>query len=385
MGDYGDFTFIGHRFCVNRKNSKRRQQTTFQGLLKADFPQVTLLFPPIGHHLHPQLHPHINAQKLAQLRLGIFAYPLQPRTLPTDYDHLLTLPVHPNLGLNHHLIRIFMEALDDHGSAVGDFLLIKVKDGFTYHFGGKEAHGQVRELILLIVGVMEGDISQDALHQNIHIFTRGAAHKVAFLYPGRQLCEQRLPIHIRLEVYLVEHRYLMRRAFGEQLQDLVIIIGGKVCHICDKEHQIDVFEAVVHDVQHPALHLVAWFEKAGCVYEDDLRILTIQDAFDGVASGLRLGRSDGELFAQDAVEEGGFPRIWLADDRYPAAAKGCICHLIPMAKVHVTTMNPAFPPDSLLWVTRFIVYSSANTLLMMSMHSSSCSLVITRGGARRMM
>src|SRR5256885_12003799 len=58
----------------------------------------------------------------------------------------------------------------------------------------------------------------------------------------------------------------------------------------------------------------------GCVHEDVLAVLARQDAGDQMPRGLRFGRDDRELFADQAVEQARFPGIRATGDAYRATA-----------------------------------------------------------------
>src|SRR5256885_10053344 len=55
----------------------------------------------------------------------------------------------------------------------------------------------------------------------------------------------------------------------------------------------------------------------GCVHEDVLAALARQDAGDQMPRGLRLGRDDRELFADQAVGQARIPRSRATGDGYP--------------------------------------------------------------------
>src|SRR6266436_8447146 len=58
----------------------------------------------------------------------------------------------------------------------------------------------------------------------------------------------------------------------------------------------------------------------GRVDEDVLAVLACQDAGDQMPRGLRFGRDDGELFADQPVEQARFPGIRATGNAYRAAA-----------------------------------------------------------------
>ena len=73
---------------------------------------------------------------------------------------------------------------------------------------------------------------------------------------------------------------------------------------------------------HGALQLVARIEQSGRVEHDHLRVVRRADADDAIARGLRLLADDGQLLADDAVEERGLAGVGLSDDGDDSGA----CH-----------------------------------------------------------
>jgi hypothetical protein len=60
---------------------------------------------------------------------------------------------------------------------------------------------------------------------------------------------------------------------------------------------------------HPGLHQVAGFEQAGEIVEDKLGIAFGAEADDWEPGGLRLGADDGQVLADEGVEEGGLAHV----------------------------------------------------------------------------
>ena len=61
--------------------------------------------------------------------------------------------------------------------------------------------------------------------------------------------------------------------------------------------------------------------QAGCVNEDDLRILAVHQAADGVAGGFRLVSRDGDLLPDQGVGQGGLAGVGAADEGHEAGAE----------------------------------------------------------------
>ena len=91
----------------------------------------------------------------------------------------------------------------------------------------------------------------------------------------------------------------MKRAAFDEVEDNIGILQG----IGDKAH-------------HVLLHRVGRVEHAGQVGIDNLEVVAVDNTFDAVAGGLRLGGHDGDLLAHQLVHEGAFAHVRVADDIY---------------------------------------------------------------------
>ena len=67
-------------------------------------------------------------------------------------------------------------------------------------------------------------------------------------------------------------------------------------------------------VHHLAAEDVLGLVDAGRIDQDDLRVVAIHDALDAIARGLRLGRNDRDLAADERVHQRGFAGVGTADD-----------------------------------------------------------------------
>ena len=85
-------------------------------------------------------------------------------------------------------------------------------------------------------------------------------------------------------------------------------------------------EAGAHVIHHPNVHLVQRLMNARRIQEGDLPARLIEDADDSIARSLRLGRDDGNLMPQDAVEKRRLAGVGTADQGNHAEARLFVPH-----------------------------------------------------------
>ena len=87
-----------------------------------------------------------------------------------------------------------------------------------------------------------------------------------------------------------------------------------------------------HRAVEPALRL----ENAGRVDEHDLRFARDRDAAHDIARGLHLGRDDGDLGADQRVDQRRFAGVRRADDGDEAAAR---CHAFARTRFAISPLT----------------------------------------------
>ncbi len=69
------------------------------------------------------------------------------------------------------------------------------------------------------------------------------------------------------------------------------------------EHQVHAVERLERELAHAGLHEVGGVEQAGQVVEDVLGVALRPEAGDGKARSLRAGAHDGEVLADERIEQ----------------------------------------------------------------------------------
>src|SRR5206468_10432630 len=121
--------------------------------------------------------------------------------------------------------------------------------------------------------------------------------------------------HVNL-VYNQDHLLLG----GNPLQRCAVL-GAEAQHLDHEQRDIGVARRFGRPSVQGAMKYAARARLLpGCVHEDVLTVLARQDAGDQMPRGLRFGRDDRELFADQAVEQARFPGIRATGDAYRATA-----------------------------------------------------------------
>jgi hypothetical protein len=84
--------------------------------------------------------------------------------------------------------------------------------------------------------------------------------------------------------------------------------------IDEEEDDVGIAKGLECGGAHDVLQRNGGFEQSGGVDEDDLRVVEGQYAGDAIAGGLGPRARDGELLADEAVEQRGLPDVRLSDD-----------------------------------------------------------------------
>ena len=122
------------------------------------------------------------------------------------------------------------------------------------------------------------------------------------------------------EVYLVDDQQHRHIAIDHTLQHLPVLEG--LAHLGDQQEQVGVLQGGAHEAHHLLMQLVGGIDDAGGVGVDNLEIISVDDAHNALAGGLRLGGDDTELFAHKGIHQRGFPYVGISNDIY----ESCFMH-----------------------------------------------------------
>ncbi len=109
----------------------------------------------------------------------------------------------------------------------------------------------------------------------------------------------------------------------DDVVDTLVLRPDGAGGVDDVDDYIDAFERIADFVVEILNELARLgLEDAGGVDEDDLAFGAMDDAVVRVSGGLRLGRDDGDLGADEGVEERGFANVGAANEHGEAGFEG---------------------------------------------------------------
>ena len=234
----------------------------------------------------------------------------------------------PALGFDHQLIWQ---------------LLVKSQHQFlTRDFGCQEAHRQIGSLLRRVQRRAGGHLACEFVQQRRDaVAVEGGDHENVFVDARAvQFRHDRQDFFMREQVDLVEREQGGLTILLERLHHPAIVFdreflgasclfgldgdpGGGVDQVYDR---VRFFRAGPGSFDHRAIEAFLGAEDAGCVNQDDLRIAFMRNPADRESGCLHLMRDDRHFGANQVVGEGGFSRIWCADNRGKASMGniGCV-------------------------------------------------------------
>src|SRR5580658_2752923 len=200
-----------------------------------------------------------------------------------------------------------------------------------------EAHRLIGNLIFGKIAWAVGQRLQHAGHQLIEtfLFERRDGDDLLELMQGLELRDQREQLTLVGEqINFVEQQENRRVRFFRQVEDEAVISVPLLLGIDNHENQFATFERLAYLGHHLASERRTGAVNSGRVDENDLsglasfqlRLLLgridIDDAKNAVARGLRLGRNDGQLLADQRIQQRALARIGAAEDANESGVKG---------------------------------------------------------------
>ena len=302
-----------------------------QGLNKFFFPASALYSPiAVGAQQYVAVAPiaadfdeELQEDRLAQERLDVFArrraHLLQRPSSLADQNALLGLALDDDLGLDEvFAVGAFLVVGDVDGGRVGDLLLVLLEDFLADDLGYEEPLGVLADHVFRVERRPRRQALFDLGHQHIDVEAverREGDDRFEGAQPG-VLFYQRQGFFLLDQVDFVDGQDSGAAADLLQAERVGVVLPG----VGHEDEQIGVGDSAVDAVHHRLLELVARYDDAGRVEEDDLRRLFGEDTEDAVARRLCLGRDDGKLTAQQCVHQRALAHIRLPHERYVRAA-----------------------------------------------------------------
>ncbi len=112
---------------------------------------------------------------------------------------------------------------------------------------------------------------------------------------------------------LVDDQDLALRTQGQRFEQRLKLVAALLDRIDHQQHRVGLLRAFPGGGDHGAVEAAAGLEDAGRVGKDDLHLARQGNAHQAGTGGLRLGRGDGHLLADERVDQRGLACIWRAD------------------------------------------------------------------------
>ena len=112
-----------------------------------------------------------------------------------------------------------------------------------------------------------------------------------------------------VEIDLIEHKDAGRVRKLEEFDDSFFHVTGLKAGVGNEDDRVTVLHGAVGGLYHEIAQRVFGLEDARSVEKDELIVAARFNARNAVARGLGLGRNDGDLLSQNAVEQGRFSHV----------------------------------------------------------------------------
>ena len=276
-----------------------------------------------------QVEVHRNAEEPLEVLSGLGPDLPDARPAGTDDDGLLGLPLDQDRAEQAQAPRLALvvEAIDHHrgherqlGVGVAQHLL-------AHRLGREHALGLVGEEVVGIERLAGGEPPDDLPLEDVDPVAgrRRHRHERGEVALPAVPVDERQQARLGDEIDLVEDEQHRRRDPREGVDDEPVAGPDAVGDVPHQPDQVDLADRLEGHVDHAHVHPVQRPVNARGVHEDGLRRglpRVVAHRHDSVPGGLRLVRDDGQLGADDAVQEGGLAGVGAPDERHEAGAQG---------------------------------------------------------------
>src|SRR5437870_7884047 len=296
------------------------------GQAEAEFTEGPLVLAPRTPHLHGEPQEHLNTEEGLQLAPGVRPDPLEHGAAAADQDALLGVPLDEDRRPD---VEAFgpgplRETLDAHRDRVRHFLVRQVEDLLAHDLGHVERLRLIAGGVGREVGRMLGQRGHDQIEETVTVGAIAARDRqdLAEGMDRSPTIDQRQEPGLRRDgVRLAEQTEHGGRVHSQRLDEPRIGIrplGG----VDDRTHEVDVLQRALGRSRHELAELAGDRPQAGRIHEDDLRRRQIADPRDPVTRRLRPRRHDGELLADEPVQQRRLARVRPSDQRHEAGTRG---------------------------------------------------------------
>jgi len=206
---------------------------------------------------------------------------------------------------------LLFDALDIDGRGERQLLFDVSEHFFPDDLGQQEAFGLVRNLVVRVdlLGLGQGFIDQVLKDGQIDTREGGDGDDLREGKEGLVPFDDGEDRVLADDVHFIDEQEEGDLDHPERLDDELVPVPEGLGGVDEEAEQVRGLERRIDEVHHPAVQRVERLVDAGVVDENDLAFLRCLDAQDADARRLRLIRDDGDLLAEERVEEGGFSDV----------------------------------------------------------------------------
>src|SRR5262249_12977354 len=247
-----------------------------------------------------------------------------------DEDAFLSFALAVNGGSDlGEPVRLFV-ALNQHSGRVGNLLGRFQKHFFADDLRGDEAFRLVRDLVFREIARPVRQGSHDLFHQNIEPLPlgRGDWNNLAkFVQLAISLDDGQQFFFLQF-VDFVEQQHGRAARSPDEIENMLVSRPELFRCVHDHQDQVAAFQRGMNFLHHLAVEPAVRSVDAGRINQDDLSRrtpalrLNVDYALNAGARGLRLFRHNGDLFADQSVQQRAFAGVRPADDGNESGAEG---------------------------------------------------------------
>ena len=263
---------------------------------------------------------------------GLRSNLLEHLALLAHQNCLLALALAINQRGNSRQPGSFLELFHDHAGRVGNFFFGLQQNLFANQLRRHEAHRLVGDLVFREIGRSRRHRLHHFAQQFIHSFApeRRDRHDLRELVQLAVFLDQRQQFAFVLaeKVHFIQHKKSLRAGLFEQIERVPITHIQLARRIHQQQHQVAAFQRLPHFHHHSSSQRTVGLVHPRRVDQHNLgriavlRFWNLQNALDAVARGLRFGRDDGQLLANQCVQQRGLAGVGPAEDANKTCAKG---------------------------------------------------------------
>src|SRR5208337_3848251 len=246
-------------------------------------------------------------------------------------DGLLAVAFAINHSRDPGQARTLFKLLDQNGDGVRHFFMGVHENVLADQLRCHESHGLVGDLVFGKIARTVGQSLEDARQQFIEalLLQGGDGDDLLEIMQSLELRDQREQLAlVGEEINFVEQQEDRSAGLSCQVEDEIVVAIPLFLGVDNHQNQFAAFQRLAHLGHHFASERRTGLVNSRRVDEHDLPGLAafllgdVDDSENAVARGLRLGRNNGQLLADQRVQQCAFARVRAAENADESGVKG---------------------------------------------------------------